>query len=123
MHFAVASGDSFASNSYDLASSPPRASAFDGYCSSENLFYDVHRQLVAWNELISARTTVRLLSTTWTAAQVARRLKELLHGLWSECWCKAPSNTHKTPPTKGKDYLKGGHTSVYRLMQAARAGP
>jgi hypothetical protein len=91
--------------------------------SGENLFYDVHRQLVAWHELISARTTVRLLSTTWTAPQVTRRLKELLHGLWSECWRKAPSNTHKTPPKKGKDYLKGGHTSVYRLLQAARDGP
>jgi hypothetical protein len=90
--------------------------------STENLFYDVHRQLIAWNEVLTPRTTVHLLSTTWTAAQVAKRLRELLHGEWMELWRKSPSNTHRTPP-KSKDYLKGGHTSVYRLMQKARARP
>jgi hypothetical protein len=91
--------------------------------SSESLFYDVHRQVVAWNELLSTRQTLALIPTTSTAAQVARRLRTLLHGQWSECWRKAPSNTHVTPPLKGKDYLAGGHTSVYRMLQAARAGP
>jgi hypothetical protein len=91
--------------------------------SGENLFYDIHRQVVAWNEMLSSGQTVELLSTTWTCSQVARRLRELLHGQWSECWRKAPSNTHTTPPNKGKDYLKGGHTSVFRLLEAARAGP
>ena len=89
--------------------------------STENLFYDVHRQLVAWNEVIPVQATVRLLSTTWTAAQVANRLRQLLHGRWSECWRKAPSNTHRAPP-KNTDYLKGGHNSVYRLIRQARSG-
>jgi hypothetical protein len=89
--------------------------------STENLFYDVHRQLVAWNEMLSVEATVRLLSTTWTAAQVANRLRQLLHGRWSECWRKAPSNTHRAPP-KNTDYLKGGHNSAYRLIQQARKG-
>jgi IS4 transposase len=91
--------------------------------SSENLFYDVHRQVVAWSEMLTTRQTLALLSITWTGSQVARRLRELLHGQWSECWRKAPSNTHVTPPKKGKDYLTGGHSSVFRLMQRARAGP
>jgi hypothetical protein len=89
--------------------------------STENLFYDVHRQLTAWNEVLSVEATVGLLSTTWTAAQVANRLRQLLHGQWSECWRKAASNTHRAPP-KNTDYLKGGHTSVYRLIQQARSG-
>jgi IS4 transposase len=87
--------------------------------SLENLFYDVQRQLIAWNEVLSVEATVRLLSTTWTAAQLAKRLRDLLHGQWSECWRKTPSNTHRTPP-KNTDYLVGGHNSVYRLVQQAR---
>jgi hypothetical protein len=89
--------------------------------SLENLFYDVQRQLIAWNQVLTAEATITLLSTTWTMAQVANRLRQLLHGQWSECWRKAPSNTHRAPP-KNTDYLKGGHTSVYRLMQQARNG-
>lgn len=87
--------------------------------SIENLFYDVQRQLIAWNEVLPVEATVNLLSTTWTTAQVAKRLRQLLHNQWSECWRKAPSNTHRAPP-KNTDYLKGGHNSVYRLVQQAR---
>lgn len=89
--------------------------------STENLFYDVQRQLIAWNEVLPVQVTVRLLSTTWTPAQVANRLRQLLHGQWSECWRKAPSNTHRKPPPN-TDYLKGGHNSVYRILQKARSG-
>lgn len=87
--------------------------------SMENLFYDVHRQLTAWNEVLTPQATVQLLSTTWTTDQVAKRLRQLLHAQWSECWRKSPANTHRAPP-KNTDYLKGGHNSVYRLMQQAR---
>ena len=91
--------------------------------SSENLFYDVHQELISWNKVLKPAQTVSLLATTWTAAQVTRRLRQLLAGHWSECWRKAPSNTHKTPPPTGKDYLEGGHTSVYRLLQKANRPP
>jgi hypothetical protein len=91
--------------------------------SSENLFYDVHQELISWNKVLQLSQTVELLATTWTAAQVARRLRELLVGRWSECWRKSPSNTHKTPPRTGKDYLKGGHTSVFRLLKQAQEPP
>ncbi len=84
--------------------------------SMANLFYDVQRQLTAWNEVLTLRATVKLLSTTWTTDQVTNRLRQLLHGRWSECWRKAPANTHRAPP-KNTDYLKGGHNSVYRLMR------
>jgi len=86
--------------------------------SSENLFYDTQRQLIAWNELLRPRDTVRLLATTWTAAQVARRLRELLHGQWTERWRKAPRK--KPTPHPDRKYLEGGHTSVYRLLINAR---
>lgn len=91
--------------------------------SSEQLFYDVQRQLTAWSELLTTRQTVQLLASTTTAAQVARRLEQLLEGVWSERWRKTPSNTHKSPPPSRNEYPRGGHTSVYRMIQKAREGP
>jgi hypothetical protein len=90
--------------------------------SLEMLFYDVHRQMVAWTEVLKPQQTVSLLSTTWTPAQVARRLQQLLHGQWSSLWLKTPSNTHKVVPKQRDEYPSGGHISVFRVMEKARAG-
>lgn len=90
--------------------------------SLEMLFYDVHRQLTAWSEVLTTAQTVELLSTTWTAAQVARRLQQLLNGVWSDRWIKSPSNTHKNVAKQRDEYPKGGHISVFRAMRDARAG-
>ena len=87
--------------------------------SSEMLFEDVHRQLTAWTEMLDDRATVALLSTTWTASQVVRRLQSLLHGQWSELWRKT-KNKKPPPPHPKKKYPKGGHTSVYRVIRDAR---
>jgi hypothetical protein len=90
--------------------------------SLEMLFYDVHRQMVAWTEVLKPSQTVSLLSTTWTSAQLARRLQQLLHGVWSSLWLKTPSNTHKVVPKQRDEYPSGGHISVFRVMEEARAG-
>lgn len=90
--------------------------------SLELLFYDVQRQLTAWTEVLRLKQTIPLLSTTWTAAQVTRRLGQLLHSEWSDRWIKSPSNTHKTVPKQRDEYPSGGHISVFRVMQEARAG-
>ena len=87
--------------------------------SSEMLFEDVHRQMTAWTEMLSDQATVALLSTTWTASQVVRRLQSLLHRQWSELWRKT-SNKRPPPPHPKKTYPKGGHTSVYRVIRDAR---
>jgi IS4 transposase len=87
--------------------------------STENLFEDVHRQLTAWTEMLREEATVALLSTSWTVAQVVRRLRSLLHGQWSELWRKA-KNKKPPPPHPKKKYPKGGHTSVYRVIRDAR---
>lgn len=90
--------------------------------SLELLFYDVHRQLTAWAEVLTSPQTVALLSTTWTPAQLTRRLQHLLHGEWSDRWIKSPSNTHKNVAKQRDEYPTGGHISVFRVMQEARAG-
>jgi hypothetical protein len=87
--------------------------------SIENLFDDVTRQLISWTEVLSTRDTVALLQTTWTAAQLSRRLDELLRHPWREAWRKAPSSSHN-PQKNDKQYLKGGHNSVYRILRDAR---
>jgi hypothetical protein len=89
--------------------------------SLELLFYDVQRQLIAWTEVLNPKETVELLSTTWTRPQVARRLQQLLHAEWSDRWIKSPSNTHKTVPKHRDEYPSGGHISVFRVMEEARA--
>jgi IS4 transposase len=87
--------------------------------SSENLFEDVHRQLTAWTEILDDKATVTLLSNTWTAPQIVRRLRSLLHGQWSELWRKA-KNRKPPPPHPKKTYPKGGHTSVFRILRDAK---
>lgn len=89
--------------------------------STENLFCDVRRQLIAWTEVIPPQQTVELLSTTWTSSQVARRLRQLLHNQWSERWIKSPSNTHTAPRPHKADYPRGGHNSIYRILALPQA--
>ncbi len=89
--------------------------------STENLFGDVRRQLIAWTEMITPEQTVALLTTAWTARQVGQRLRHLLHGQWSERWIKSPSNTHTTPRPPRVPYPRGGHSSVYRIL-ASQSG-
>jgi hypothetical protein len=87
--------------------------------SSENLFDDVQRQLVAWQEVIGPEATLVVLGTTLTPSQLRQRLKSLLKAVWTNRWLKAPPRK-VTPRHPDKEYLKGGHTSVYRLLQDAR---
>jgi hypothetical protein len=93
-----------------------------GSISTQNLFGDVHRQLIAWTEMITPEQTVELMHTTWTVSQVRRRLRQLLHRRWSERWIKSPSNTHKTPRPHRTAYPRGGHGSVYRILALHSGG-
>jgi hypothetical protein len=87
--------------------------------STENFFEDVQRQVIAWQEVIGPEHTVEVLGPTLTAAQLRRRLQSLLRPVWSDRWLKAPPRS-VSPKHPDKEYLKGGHTSVYRLLQDAR---
>ena len=87
--------------------------------SGEKLFLDLERDLVAWTEVIGPEQTAAVLGPPLTAAQLRRRLRQLLRAAWTDLWLKAPP---KKQPTKhpDKEYLKGGHNSVYRLLRDAR---
>lgn len=87
--------------------------------SGEKLFADVERELVAWQEVIGPAQTVDVLGEPLSLKQLKQRLQQLLASAWTERWRKAPA---KKQPVKHptKEYLKGGHSSVYRLLQEAK---
>jgi DDE family transposase len=87
--------------------------------SAENLFEDVKRQVIAWQEVIGPAQTQAVLGSRLTAAQLRRRLTSLLRPVWSERWRKAPAKATAVKHPD-KEYLEGGHTSVFRLLQEAR---
>jgi hypothetical protein len=87
--------------------------------SLENLFYDVQRQMVALHEVVPAEQIIEAFGQRRVAGQLRRELEELLSGQWEERWQKAGVSQRKGPAGP-KVYVKGGHTSVYRLWQKAR---
>jgi len=85
--------------------------------STELLFTDVAKQLVALNELVGAEEVLQLVPAAKTAAAVRLRLRRLLGSVWSDGWIKAPSRQRKPPVRKEGER---DHTSVYRLLNAHR---
>jgi hypothetical protein len=83
--------------------------------SSENLFDDVQREMIAWNVVITPEATLDHFQGEWTALRVKGRLSELLGSLWRERWRKSPPKK-KTPPHPNKG--KRTHGSVFRIMEA-----
>ena len=85
--------------------------------SLENLFYDTHRQLIAWSELIGPSLTLEHLSPIHSTTRLRQRLTKLLADVWTPRWLKAPLK--KRPPPKQQKSVAGGHTSIYRALRAA----
>jgi Transposase DDE domain len=83
--------------------------------STELLFVDVSKQLVALHELVASDRVVELLPVAYSAAAVRQDLRRLLVGLWSDSWIKAPARPRK--PAAWKQGQRD-HTSVYRLLKA-----
>jgi hypothetical protein len=82
--------------------------------STELLFDDVHRQLVAFTELVPALQIESLFVPLPSAECLRTQLTTLLATVWTPRWLKAPAKTRKasTPRTP----LHGNQTSVYRLI-------
>jgi Transposase DDE domain len=83
--------------------------------STQLLFEDVTEELISWHKFLSVTATQEWVQDgVQTAAQVRAYLRRRLAGVWDERWQKAPT-TRRAP--KGKtQYLKGGHSSVYRIL-------
>jgi len=85
--------------------------------SSELLFVDVQRQLIALHELLPVTRLVSLLPAPPTAVDLRTRLAELLYPLWTERWRKAPPKKRQRPrQQRGRREC----ASAYRLIQRDR---
>jgi len=89
--------------------------------SLEQLFYDVHRQLIAWSELTEPATTLNALPAVATSRELRRYLATILAPTWTDRWFKAPPKK-RAPKRNHRDHPKipGAHTSLHRLLLAAK---
>lgn len=87
--------------------------------SSEMLFYDVHRELVSLSVLADRQTVIDYFQPATDASELKSRLECLLGDVWEDHWIKSPKK--KIPlSTKTKKKVQGGHTSIYRIIRAAK---
>jgi len=86
--------------------------------STELLFDDVHRQLVALTEVVPAPQIETLFAPLPSAECLRTQLTTLLATVWTPRWLKAPAKKPKVPTTRTP--IRGNQTSVYRLVTAHR---
>src|SRR5512144_2974517 len=68
--------------------------------STEKLFSDVQRELIAWSVLADAPVRLAALERPGTAPPIIGRLKDLLGLVWSDRWLKAPAKKCSPPPSR-----------------------
>jgi hypothetical protein len=88
--------------------------------STEQVFTDVKRQLIAWDEVLTPQATVALLKGRLTAEELGQKLVLILGEAWSERWLKAKPRKATLRENPKREKTKGGHASVYRLLNKAR---
>lgn len=85
--------------------------------STELLFDDVQRQLIALNEVVATADVVTLTPSGLSPADVAQVLRQLLQSVWTPRWRKAPAKKKRPPPNRATQRT---HNSAYRLLQQDR---
>jgi hypothetical protein len=85
--------------------------------STELLFDDVRRQLIALHETLAVTEIVPLIPQALTAELVREQLTETLKNVWTERWRKSPSK--KPKPADWKTSART-HSSAYRVIMEAR---
>jgi hypothetical protein len=86
--------------------------------SAEQLFYDVQRELTAVSVLVPPPMVVAAYTEERSQEELCRHLHALLDSLWTPRWRKAVNT--KPRPKVAKAKQSGAHTSMHRLLQAAR---
>lgn len=85
--------------------------------SNEKLFYDLRRQLISVQELVTVPQLLDLLQDVPTAKEIKAYLENCLQGIWSKRWTKAPSSRGGGHQKINKTRVRGNHTSTYRVLQ------
>jgi hypothetical protein len=86
--------------------------------SSEQLFYDVRRELTAVSVLVPPPIVVSAYTEELSQEELRQRLHSLLDTVWTPRWRKAVNTNPRLRVAKAK--RSGAHTSIHRLLQAAR---
>jgi Transposase DDE domain len=84
--------------------------------STELLFDDVHRQLVAFTELVPAEQVEPLVPVLPTEEALRAQLTRLLATIWTNRWLKQPTKKRTAPASRTP--IRGNQTSVFRLVTA-----
>jgi hypothetical protein len=84
--------------------------------STELLFDDVQRQLVALTELVPPPQVESLFAPLPSPNSLSEQLTKLLETVWTPRWLKAPAKQPKAPTARKA--IRGNQTSVYRLLVA-----
>jgi Transposase DDE domain len=87
--------------------------------SAEQLFVDLHEELVGLHRVLGPEELLRSLPAPGPAEWVCARLHALLGRAWSARWFKAANK--KPRPHKPKAKQSGAHTSVHKVLEAAKA--
>ena len=91
--------------------------------SVENLFVDVHRQLIGWSVLVDAGLPLDEIPVAASVSEMAARLRHLLKDQWSNRWVKATNKKRRAHQPRPQDRT---HGSVYRILNpdiAAKTDP
>jgi DDE family transposase len=86
--------------------------------SAEQLFYDVQRELTAVSVLVLPPMVVAAYAEEVSREALCQRLHGLLASVWTPRWRKAVKT--KPRPKVAKAKRSGAHTSMHRLLHAAR---
>jgi hypothetical protein len=100
------------------AASAPELVAVEAL-SAEQIFADLHEELVGLHRVLDADELLGSLPPPVPADQVGARLRALLGRAWSASWRKAVNK--KRRPHKPQQKELGAHTSVHKLLEAAKA--
>jgi hypothetical protein len=89
--------------------------------STQILFQDLTQELGAWTLLLDEQQTrAWLRDGIWTADRARTYLRKRLAPLWTNRWHKAPT-TNRQPHRRHTQYLKGGHSSVDRILRGVHS--
>ena len=86
--------------------------------SAEMLFYDVHRELTSLSVLADRAAIIEYFQPPSDALELRSQLEWLLEDAWQDYWIKSPKKKVSAPIKK--QTIRGGHTSIYRILQAAK---
>ena len=89
--------------------------------SREMIFRSACDQLTACAVMLPAEPLVTKLPRLQTPDEVRQRLSRLLATQWSALWIKTPPK--KKTPTTPQRTVRGGHSSAWKLIAAAKPKP